>query len=166
MRMTAIALGALGLTMLPAGASESELVGDITGVWKGTGFVQRNETSEPINVRCQIDGMQTELMMGFEGECRAMLVVKRPIGARLAREGDRFTGTYTGSRVGVAELDGALDGDSRIVLDMTFPKEVNGDDKAVMTINNADDGTFTITTVDKMVSGVDVTTSQITFERE
>lgn len=139
---------------------------DITGEWSGKGRVQKNAQSRPVNVSCAIVGSQEGDEIGFEGECRAMLILKRAIGADITRDGEHYTGTYTGSNAGVAALDGGPADDGSIVLTMTFPKEVNGDDTATMRIETPNEGSFTITTVDKMATGEDVTTSQITFERK
>ncbi|WP_420393803.1 hypothetical protein [Acuticoccus sp.] len=158
----AITLGALAS---PAAASEPRIA-DISGAWSGTGFVQRDAEARPMKVRCAINGDQDGDDLGFEGECRAMLVLKRAIGASIVREGPRYSGTYTGSNAGVAALEGARAEDGSIVLHMTFEREINGDDVALMTITPSDGRTFTITTVDRMEDGVDVTTSQITFERD
>ena len=80
---------------------------DITGAWVGQGFVQKDERSKPVRVNCAVEGMQDGDRIGFEGVCRAFLVVKREIGAMLVRSGSTYTGTYKGSNVGIAELEGA-----------------------------------------------------------
>ncbi|UOM35883.1 hypothetical protein [Acuticoccus sp. I52.16.1] len=150
----------------PAAAEEVPSL-DITGKWRGKGFVQKDEKSRKMNVTCQIEGEQKGDEIGFDGECRAMMVLKRAIGADILREGERYKGTYVGSNAGPAELDGGPENDGRIVLTMTFPRKVNGDDIATMTIEPANDREFKITTVDTMDDGETmVTTAQITFERD
>ncbi|MBJ3777318.1 hypothetical protein [Acuticoccus mangrovi] len=138
----------------------------MTGPWSGKGFVQKDEGSRPMNVSCKIKGEQTADTIGFAGACRAMLILKREIGAQLKRVGDRFVGTYKGADVGIAELDGSYVDGETVELTMTFPRSVNGDDVAKMTITTPGDGTFTIETSDKMESGVEVTTSSILFSRD
>ncbi|RAI03983.1 hypothetical protein DLJ53_05835 [Acuticoccus sediminis] len=139
---------------------------DISGKWKGKGFVQKDDKSRKMNVTCQIEGEQNGNDIGFDGECRAMMVLKRAIGADIQREGVRYRGTYVGSNAGPAELDGGPQDDGRIVLTMTFPKTIHGDDIATMTIEPANDSMFKITTVDTMDDGqTKVTTAEITFER-
>ncbi|MEM8551071.1 MAG: hypothetical protein AAGF45_01725 [Pseudomonadota bacterium] len=157
--------GAMTLTAAPSFADEPTAT-DITGDWSGKGFVQADENARKINVRCKIEGSQDETNVAFEGACRAMLVMKREIGARLVKEGDNYTGTYKGSEVGIAELNGERSVPDQLVLTMTFPREVNGDAVATMTIDHGDPNVLTITTQDEMESGVMVTTSQIVFERE
>ncbi|WP_157961885.1 hypothetical protein [Acuticoccus kandeliae] len=149
----------------PVFAQDEQQTASLSGEWEGKGFVQKDEKSKPMNVRCKIAGEDTGDRIGFEGECRAMMIMKRAIGANLVRQGDTYSGTYLGSHVGVAQLEGGQNGPNTYVLTMTFPKEVNGDDVATMTIDTSGEGTFTITTVDRMETGDDITTSQITFER-
>lgn len=155
----AVALPAT-LSAAPAGVT------DISGAWSGSGTVQRDGTSKPINVRCEITGEQSTNTIGFEGVCRALLVVRRPIGATFVIDGERVTGTYTGAQAGVAQLDGRATTPTEWELTMTFPREVNGDNTAMMTIENPGDGTFRIITVDRMVSGDEVTTSDVVFQKK
>jgi len=140
---------------------------DISGAWAGAGYVQKDDASRPMDVRCEIEGARNDDVIGFDGECRAMLIVRRAIGANLVFDGERFRGSYTGSRAGLAELDGAETPErDRVVLTMRFPRMVNGDDVAVMTIHLHDEHTFTIETVDRMQSGTELTTALIRFERK
>jgi hypothetical protein len=165
-RIVAIA-AALCLATLPASAIINDTpVQTISGAWSGAGFVQKDAESDPMKVRCKIRGEQNGVELGFDGECRAMLILRREIGAVLKRSGERFTGQYVGATAGVADLDGGFGTDGRLVLTMRFPREVNGDDVATMMIDPHDGRSFTISTTDRMESGVEVTTSKITFERE
>ncbi|ORE94682.1 hypothetical protein [Acuticoccus yangtzensis] len=148
-------------------AAEETSIFDITGKWSGKGFVQKDDKSRKMNVTCEIEGAQSGDQIGFDGECRAMMVLKRAIGADMVRQGERLKGTYIGSNAGPAELDGGPQEDGRIVLTMTFPKTIHGDDIATMTIAPANDKEFSIVTVDTMSDGKTlVTTAEITFERE
>lgn len=165
----AAATVAIGLTASgPAqdAAAEAIMPPNLAGVWSGEGQVQKDENSKPISVRCNLTSEQSPTSIDFDGECRAMLIMKREIGAELTREGERFTGVYIGSRAGPAQLDGTMTAPNTLTLSMTFEREVNGDDQAVMTIERPQDDRFTITTVDTMVSGAEVTTSQITFLKD
>lgn len=149
----------------PLAHAESEF--DVTGKWTGKGFVQKDANSRKMNVTCEVTGARAGDAIGFEGQCRAMLVMKRAIGADLVADGDSYSGIYIGSRVGPADLEGTMEDPGKIVMKMTFPKSVNGDDIATMTIETPSDNTFTITTVDLMDDGVtEVTTADIAFERE
>lgn len=143
----------------------AETVPNVTGEWSGKGVVQKNDTSRPINVRCEVEGSQTDARIGFAGECRALLVMKRAISADVNRQGEDWRGTYIGSLAGDATIVGGPQGDGAFVFDMTFPREVNGDTSAVMRIETEGDDAFTITTTDTMESGVEVTTAKIDFTR-
>lgn len=154
------------LFMAGAPAMADESAADITGKWKGTGYVQKDETSRPVKVRCAIEGDESGDKISFEGVCRAMLIMKRDIGAWLTRSGESFTGTYKGADAGIAQLDGRETEPNRLELTMTFPRLVHTDDKAVMMIVRPDDDSFTITTTDIMKSGEEVVTSSIDFKRE
>jgi len=149
-----------------AAMADAPAITDITGTWSGSGFVQKDDKSKPINVRCKVEGAQTGENIAFDGSCRAMLVIKRAIGASLVRSGDNYSGTYIGSDVGVAELDGSETTPGTLELGMTFPRDVNGDSVATMTIEAPSEDAFTIRTTDMMESGVKVVTSEVMFQRE
>lgn len=164
--MTKLIAGTAALALLVGGAAVAAEPGvDINGAWAGKGYVQKDDETDPMNVRCEIEGAQHEDRLGFDGTCRAMMILRRDIGADLVFDGERYRGTYEGSRVGIADLDGATSDDGRVILTMRFPREVNGDAEAVMTIHLHDEDSFTIETVDRMESGVELTTSLIRFER-
>lgn len=157
---------AAALALTATAALAETPISDITGTWAGTGFVQKNEKSKPMNVKCEVDGKQSGEDISFDGYCRAMIVVKRAIGASLVRSGDSYTGTYTGSDVGVAQLDGTEPKPGLLDLEMKFPKDVNGDAVARMVIETPSEDSFIIRTTDMMELGVEVVTSEVTFQRE
>ena len=147
-------------------AAEEAATPDMSGTWSGKGFVQKDENARKINIRCKVEGEQSGAKVGFDGVCRAMLVMKREIGAWLTRDGNNFTGTYKGAEVGLSKLNGEEKSDGKIVLEMTFPREVHTDDKGVMTITLEGPNDFSIKTQDEMDNGETITTSQINFVRE
>jgi hypothetical protein len=60
-----------------------------------------------------------------------------------------YTGTYTGSKIGPAALSGRRKGDS-VILNVTWPKPVNGDTKATMIITSTPNGfTFAVDDLNK-----------------
>ncbi|MEM9224512.1 MAG: hypothetical protein AAGB11_19225 [Pseudomonadota bacterium] len=165
MKKTVGLAAAMIIVAAPVLAEEAPIA-NITGEWTGKGFVQKGEDSRKINVNCKIDGEQTGDEIEFGGDCRAMLVMKREIGAQLTREGDIYTGTYKGSELGIADLEGSFENPDELVLQMRFPRKVNGDDLARMTIQTMNEDEFRITTVDMTEAGNEFTTSEITFQRE
>lgn len=165
--MKSVAMPLAAALIFSAGAGVSaQPIGDITGQWKGSGFVQKDEKANKMNVRCEVTGDQTGENLAFDGKCRAMLVLSRDIGADIVRQGDAYTGTYVGSLSGPAKLDGTRVSPDRIELEMTFQRVVNGDDKAVMTIETSGDNQFSIITRDRMNNGETITTSSVTFQRQ
>lgn len=154
--LTAVAAPAFGVT----GAA-----GDVAGRWSGQGFVQSDPKGRRMNIWCSIDGEQNGNTLGFDGECRAALIMKRAIGIKLTRDGDHFAGTYIGTTGGASKLDGVAATPDRWVLTMTLPQTIHGDDKAVMVIETSPAGTFTITTTDRMSGGEEMTTSKVTFTK-
>lgn len=153
------------MVMAGAAIADGREADDISGPWAGEGYVQKDEKSRRVKVRCTIEGEQAGDDIQFEGVCRAMLIMKRDIGAKLTRSGDSFTGTYKGADAGIAQLAGIETGPGRLELTMTFPRKIHTDDKAIMMIDRPDENTFTIVTIDTMDSGEEVTTSSIRFER-
>lgn len=164
--LKSISLAAALALSATAALAETPTISDISGTWAGTGFVQKNEKSRPMNVKCEVEGAQSGDDLSFDGYCRAMIVVKRAIGASLVRKGDTYTGTYTGSDVGIAQLDGTEPQPGKLDLKMLFPRDVNGDSVARMMIETPSEDSFIIRTTDMMESGVEVVTSEVTFERE
>jgi len=158
-------IAAVALLSAPALADEMP-ASDITGKWSGQGFVQKDENSRKVKVRCKVDGDETGDKIEFEGVCRAMLIMKRDIGAWITRAGGTFSGTYKGADAGISQLDGKEVEPGRVELTMTFPRMVHTDDEAIMMIDRPDNDSFTITTFDIMSSGEEITTSSIHFTRE
>lgn len=150
----------------PASANEPSFPPNLAGAWSGSGEVQKDDTAKPRGVRCTIEVKQSDNMVGFQGDCRAMMIFKRAISAEITRDGDRFTGVYDGAGdSGVAQLDGTMTAPNTLTLDMTFENVVNGDNKGEMIITHPDDDTLTIVTRDKMESGVEINTTEVTFTR-
>ena len=137
------------------------------GDFSGNGTVQREQDSSPRRVSCSLTGSSADAnRLRISGACRAAIVVRREIGADIRYDpaSDRFTGVYTGSSRGPAQLrNGRLRGDT-LTLNLVYPQPVHGDRNAVMTIRNAGNGTVTLTVTDK-VDGQDRTTSNVTLRR-
>lgn len=137
------------------------------GSFAGSGTVQREQDSSPRRVSCSLTGATASAnRLRMDGTCRAAIIVRREIGAdiRYDPSTDRFSGTYTGSSRGPAQLrNGRLRGDT-LTLDLVYPQPVHGDRNAVMTIRNSGDGAFTLTVTDR-VDGQSRTTSNVTLQK-
>ncbi|GGD18223.1 hypothetical protein [Aureimonas glaciei] len=135
------------------------------GGWGGSGTIQRDVDSTPRKVTCSLDGARGDAnSISLAGQCRALVVFSRSIGATLTFDpsSNRYSGVYTGSSKGPAQLSGRLRGD-RLVLDITYPQPIYGDRKAVMTIASRGANGFSMVVTDK-VDGADKQTSNFSFQ--
>lgn len=138
---------------LPAQAGEPEFLSRFSGSFAGGGLVQRNAGEQPNKVSCTLTGKATASRISMSGKCGAFIFSKA-ISADIrydARTG-RYSGTYVGSAIGPARLSGKRQGNA-VVLTITWPKPVNGDTKATMTIHNSGNGNLAITVTDRVAPG-------------
>lgn len=169
MNRTAVAAAFVIAISLPAAAAiDTAFLSRFSGHWSGGGMVQRNLQSGQTRVRCNLDGSVDGNHVRLAGTCRAYLIFSRAISADITQDPrtGRFTGTYVGSIVGPAKLSGARKGDT-ITLTITWPKPVNGDTTATMTIVNAGTGGFTFVVEDKLTAdGPMVKTTDVAFKKD
>jgi hypothetical protein len=150
MRLT-VSLSTAALVIATAGATskatgaEEEFLTRFDGQFAGKGGVRTDADREPWNVKCKVSGASTGSSVSLDGTCTAAAIVSRKIGADLKVDSSGvYRGTYVGSKIGPAALSGRRRGNS-VVLDVTWPKPVNGDTKATMTITPTDNGfTFAV----------------------
>jgi hypothetical protein len=123
------------------------------GSFSGAGEVRRRATDRPAQVKCTLSGEPAENRILISGRCGAS-IFSREVSADIRYDPatGRYTGTYIGSNAGPARLSGARSGDA-VVLTITWPKPVNGDTKATMTILNSGDGRLQITVTDEVRPG-------------
>jgi hypothetical protein len=134
-------------------AAEDEFLSRFDGSFSGSGLVQRNAEENPNEVTCTLTGQSSATSVSMSGECGAFIFSKR-ISADLKFDPNsgRYSGVYVGSSIGPASLSGRRSGDA-VVLTITWPKPVNGDTKAVMTISNSGNGRLAITVTDEVTPG-------------
>jgi hypothetical protein len=156
--MRRIYLAALGpalsvLALSVAVAAESEFLSRFDGSFSGGGLVQRDAGEIPSKVSCRLTGEASETVLSMSGRCRAHIFSKR-LKAEISFDpsSGRYSGVYVGSSIGPAGLYGRRKGDA-VVLTITWPKPVNGDTEATMTIRNSGDGRLTITVTDEIAPG-------------
>ena len=97
-------------------------------------------------------GQPSATSVSMSGKCGAA-IFSRAIKAEIHY--DEATGRYTvyvGSAIGPARLFGKRSGNS-VVLTLIWPKPVNGDTKATMTIRNSGNGSLAITVTDELQPG-------------
>lgn len=145
---------------------ETGFLGRFTSDWKGAGQVRRTADGDPWKVNCAISQSHDGNRIALDGSCRAALLFTREIGAHLVfnPKTGLYTGTYVGAKVGPAALSGRRNGDS-LQLTITWPKPVNGDTKAALTIRNEGKGRMQILVQDQL-DGRTITTTDILFQRK
>jgi hypothetical protein len=138
---------------VPAQLPEMAYFDRFAGSFAGSGEVRRRATDRPAQVKCTLAGEPSENRILISGRCGAS-IFSRDVSAdiRFDPASGRYTGTYVGSNAGPARLSGARNGDA-VVLTITWPKPVNGDTKATMTILNPGNGTLQITVIDEVRPG-------------
>ncbi|BDA85076.1 hypothetical protein Sa4125_26180 [Aureimonas sp. SA4125] len=159
-----LALIASAGAVAPAKA-DARFLDRFSGGWGGSGTVQRDVDPKPRQVTCSLEGERGNAnSITLSGTCRALVVFSRSIGAELTYDpsSQRYRGVYTGSSKGPAQLSGRQRGD-RLVLDITYPQEIFGDRKAVMTIASRGKEGFSMIVTDK-VDGKDQQTSNFSFQ--
>ena len=146
--------GIAAVLVLSAGnawaASKQAFIDLFDGAWAGSGTVI--EGGGPWRVNCSAIGLSTTNRLTVEGICAvSILSVRIAADIRYDPASERFSGTYIGARVGPAHVSGKSRGDA-IILGVTWPKPVNGDQKARMTIVNTGDK-FRLTLLDNATPG-------------
>jgi hypothetical protein len=142
----------------PALAQEAEFLARFAGSWSGSGTAKRNADEDANRVRCTIQGSASSNALSLRGTCRAAVIFSRNFGADVEFDpgSGRYRGTYTGSKIGPAGLSGARRGDA-VHLTITWPRPVNGDTTAQMSIRNSGDGRLHILVTDEVEPGGPVT---------
>lgn len=166
--LVAVGLAAAGTvsSIAPAGAAESDFLERFEGRFSGSGLVQRKPEEKPQQVKCDMQSTNTGNRVTIGGSCRAYLIFSREIGADIQYDpgSDRYTGTFTGSVIGPARLSGKRNGDA-VVMTITWPKEVNGDTKANMRIENAGNGNLSIIVSDDLPGSGNVVTTDLSLSK-
>lgn len=132
---------------------QSDFFGRFAGSFSGGGEVKRDARSGANQVQCTLTGQPTANGISISGKCGAS-IFSRKVSAdiRLDPASGAYRGTYVGADVGPAKLWGKRRGDS-VVFVITWPKPVNGDTKAFMTIRNSGDGKLAISVTDQVHPG-------------
>jgi hypothetical protein len=134
-------------------APESDFFSRFAGTFSGSGEVKRNAGDSASQVRCTLTGRPSASGITMSGKCGAFIFSKDiRADIRYDAASGLYAGTYVGSSIGAAKLRGQRRGDA-VVLTITWPKPVNGDTRATMTIRNSGDGTLAITVTDDIRAG-------------
>ena len=121
----AIALAAAALSISTAIAAPSSFFHDLTGIWSGSGHAYLANLGE-LSANCQLSISGAETQMAMEGSCE-FLVFRQALGLIIKNAGgNKYIGTYAGSKTGPAALEGTLL-DDRLTMNITWGGLVNGD---------------------------------------
>lgn len=163
--LLALLAGALLVPPVTAKAGE-DFIERFGGTWSGDGEVLRKEDMSTRKISCRVENKRIETTSESNGQCRAMVIFTREVASEITvREDGTFSGIYRGADTGPATLEGSLEGDT-LELQMTYAQPVFGDDKAVMRITNADDGTYSVAVFDQVDGDGDLEeVSRIEFRR-
>lgn len=153
---------AVSLFTWPAAASEADFLQTLSGEWTGGGQIRLKPQDEPVDVTCELSSTTSAETVSMRGSCSALIIVSREIGADLSVDGSAYSGTYTGSIHGPANLTGTRDSD-RINLSVSWPDSGR---EAVMSLSATGDAMQIVTREGHPDTQEQVVTSQLSFQRQ
>jgi hypothetical protein len=141
------------LCLAAGGVGAAPAVFDLyAGSFSGSGTIVEGPDANSHQVRCRFTILQQGATgLSLQGTCWAYLIVARSVSARLSwdpRSG-QVTGTYTGSRVGTAQLTGRQVG-TDFDLTIAWPRPLYGDTTAQMRVASLDLDRFRILVTDRI----------------
>jgi hypothetical protein len=139
------------LSFTAQAATETDYLDFFQGAWSGGGTVVKGDTSWKVS--CRATGQPGENHIVIKGDC-SVAIISVPILADITYDptSGRYTGVYTGAKVGPARLSGKRSGNV-VNLAITWPKPVNGDTQARMVIENGGQGALRIVVTDNTAPG-------------
>ena len=153
---------ASALLMSTAQAAPSNFFDNLSGSWSGSGQAYVARYGD-ISATCRVAITGAETRVAMKGSC-GMLVFRQALGLSIKNAGgNRYVGTYTGSKTGPARLEGTLNGD-RLVMTIKWGGLVNGDRTAQMVLQRTGPNSFAQTVNDR-VEGKSRSTSNFAFVR-
>ena len=163
LKHTCFAIALAGALSIPAAiAAPTSFFDNLSGSWSGSGKAYLTKFGE-VSANCRLAVSGAEMQIAMKGSC-GMLAFRQSIGLTLKNTGgNRFTGTYTGSRTGPAMLEGTLQ-DDRLIMNIRWGGLVNGDRTAQLVLERTGPDLFAQTVFDK-VAGKTRSTSSFAFKR-
>lgn len=150
------------LLVSTAHAAPNKFFDNLSGSWSGSGKAYVTKYGD-ISANCRVAVEGTDNQVSMDGSC-GMLVFRQALGLSIRNAGgNKYVGTYTGSRTGPAKLDGTLRGD-RLVMNIKWGGLVNGDWTAQMVLERTGRDSFT-QIVNDSVDGNSRSTSNFAFKR-
>ena len=146
----------------PVNAGSNGFFSNLAGQWSGSGQAYLPKLGE-VSADCRLSITGGAAQAAMNGSC-GLLVFRQALGFTIRNSGgNRYVGTYTGSRTGPAKLDGTLQG-NRLVMRITWGGLVNGDRTAQMVLMRTGSNSFAQTVIDS-VAGKTRSTSAFNFKR-
>ena len=138
------------------------------GSFSASGTILEGPNANSHQVRCRFTvSRQGATGLSLHGTCRAYVILSRSVSVNLAwdpRSG-QVTGTYTGSRVGMAQVTGTQTG-ADFDLTIKWPKPLYGDMTADLRVASVDPDRFRIVVMDRIgVNGPLRATTDLTLLR-
>ena len=150
------------LLISTAQAAPTTFFDNLSGSWSGSGKAYVTKYGD-ISANCRIAISGAENTVAMNGSC-GMLVFRQALGLSIRNAGgNRYVGTYTGSKTGPAKLEGTLRGD-RLVMNIKWGGLVNGDRTAQMVLERTGPNSFAQIVNDR-VAGINRSTSNFVFVR-
>ena len=148
--------------MSAAQAASSEFFDKLSGSWSGSGQAYISKLGD-ISASCRVMVAGTETKTSMNGSC-GKLLFRQTLGLSIRNSGgNKYVGTYTGSKTGPAKLEGTLRG-NRLMMTISWGGLVNGDRKAKMVLERTGPNSFVQTVIDS-VAGKTRSTSNFVFKR-
>jgi hypothetical protein len=158
----AIALAG-ALPIAAATAAPTSFFDDLSGSWSGSGQAYLKEMGE-VSANCRLAVSSAETQVAMKGS-RGIFAFRQLLGLTIKNAGgNKYVGTFTGSKRGPAKLRGTLQGD-RLIMNITWGGLVNGDRTAQMVLERTGPNSFAQTVLDN-VAGKTRRTSNFSFKRQ
>jgi hypothetical protein len=145
--------GLLAPLCLVGGAGAATMVLDrYAGSFTASGTILEGPDANSHQVRCHFTASrQGETGLFLRGTCRAYLILSRSISVDLTwdPQSGRVTGTYTGSRIGTAQLEGRQAG-ADLDLTLTWPAPLYGDTTANLSVASLRSDRYRIVVMDRI----------------
>jgi hypothetical protein len=153
---------ATALLIPAAQAAPAKFFDNLSGSWSGSGQAYVTKYGD-ISANCRVAITGADSKVAMNGSC-GMLVFRQALGLSIRKAGgNRYVGTYTGSKTGPAKLEGTLQG-NRLVMTIKWGGLVNGDRTAQMVLQRTGPNSFA-QTVNDTVDGKKRSTSNFAFVR-
>ena len=150
------------LLISTAQAAPNKFFDNLSGSWSGSGKAYVTKYGD-ISANCRVAVQGADNQVAMNGSC-GMLVFRQALGLSIRNAGgNKYVGSYTGSKTGPAKLEGTLRGDS-LVMNIKWGGLVNGDRTAQMVLQRTGPDSFT-QIVNDSVGGKSRSTSNFSFKR-